>query len=120
VIVDGTGSIQVEQVYFALTTMFGLKVEKADVIKMVQRYDRDSSGQIEFEEFVLMIENFNRKRYHQVFTSFDVDRSGKLDSNEVKSAFDSLGFTFSSEEVSAMIKDYDDSGDGLIQFDEVF
>lgn len=117
--VDGTGSIRADQVYSALTTLFGLKVEKSDVIKMVQRYDRDSSGQIEFEEFVLMIENFNKKRYHQVFSGFDIDRSGKLDSEEVKSAFESLGFNFTSEKVIEMIKEYDDSGDGLIQFDEV-
>ena len=116
---DGTGSIRADQVWSALTTLFGLKVEKADVIKMVQRYDRDSSGFIEFEEFVLMIENFNRKRYHQVFSGFDIDRSGKLDAEEVKNAFDSLGFSFSSERVNEMIKEYDDSGDGLIQFDEV-
>ena len=86
---------------------------------MVQRYDRDSSGCIEFEEFVSMIENFNRKRYHQVFSSFDIDRSGKLDAEEVKNAFDSLGFSFPPERVDEMIKEYDDSGDGLIQFEEV-
>jgi Ca2+-binding EF-hand superfamily protein len=119
VAVEGKGSIRADQVYSALTTVFGLKVEKAEVLKMVQRYDKDSSGVIEFEEFAAMVDNFNKKRYHQAFSSFDIDHSGKLDAKEVKQVFESLGMALTDENVADMIKEYDDSGDGLIQFDEV-
>jgi len=53
-----------------------------------------------------------------VFQSFDVDGSGELDAEEVGKAFVQLGFEFSDEFVTNLIKEFDYSEDGLIQLDE--
>jgi hypothetical protein len=39
--------------------------------------------------------------------------------DEVRGAFALLDFVFSDEDFLALFEEYDDSGDGLIQFDEV-
>jgi Ca2+-binding EF-hand superfamily protein len=60
-----------------------------------------------------------RKRFQQVFNDFDVDGSGELDADEVLAAFKTLGFDFTAKQAADMILEYDVSGDGTIQLDEV-
>lgn len=54
----------------------------------------------------------------QVFNDFDVDGSGELDEDEVRQAFGLLDFVFTDEQMKALMLEFDDSGDGLIQFVE--
>ena len=48
-----------------------------------------------------------------------MDGSGELDPDEVLAAFQTLGFEFTPKQVGEMIIEYDFSGDGTIQLDEV-
>ena len=53
-----------------------------------------------------------------MFSDFDVDGSGELDEEEVRQAFEMLEFFFTDEQMKELMLEFDDSGDGLIQFPE--
>ena len=114
---DGSGAIDREETAQAFKEL-GIQVDKYKLNKMFDKYDGDGSGSIDFPEFAELITSFNRERYTKVFESFDVDGSGELDAEEVHKAFLQLGFEYTSEFVNGLIKEFDYSGDGLIQLDE--
>lgn len=54
----------------------------------------------------------------QVFAAFDTDRSGEIDSAEVRTIFAKFGHSLSSVEVRAMLELADEDGSGTVNFEE--
>lgn len=52
------------------------------------------------------------------FDQIDLDAGGSLDEDELLAAFESMGETISIDEVRACIREVDENGNGVIEFDE--
>jgi Ca2+-binding EF-hand superfamily protein len=53
-----------------------------------------------------------------VFDSFDTNRSGFLDKNELANAFNNFKGGLTAEEVAQLMADADTNGDGKVSFEE--
>lgn len=93
---------------------------------MIQEVDQDNNGQIEFEEFVmLMSRNMgtgeDEKALIEAFGILDADGSGSIDHQELKDilrSFSKMGETLPDSEIDFMIKEADVDGDGSISYEE--
>ncbi|GAB5568507.1 grancalcin isoform X4 [Prionailurus iriomotensis] len=81
---------------------------------MVSMLDRDMSGTMGFNEFKELWAVLNGWRQH--FTSFDSDRSGTVDPQELQKALTTMGFRLSPQAVNSIAKRY--STNGKITFDD--
>jgi Ca2+-binding EF-hand superfamily protein len=81
---------------------------------MVSMVDRDMSGTLGFNEFKELWTVLNGWRQH--FISFDSDRSGTVDSQELQKALTTMGFRLSPQTVNSVAKQYSTSG--KITFDD--
>ena len=61
----GKGVVATHALYDSLIEL-GLKFEKFEVNKMIQRFDNDNSGTIDQEEFGQMVQELNKKKYQKV------------------------------------------------------
>jgi len=57
-------------------------------------------------------------RCREAFNTFDEDRSGTIDSNEMKSLLEAIGETPSDEDLFKFMADVDEDGTGEIEFAE--
>ncbi|KAM7121185.1 sorcin isoform 3-T3 [Molossus nigricans] len=81
---------------------------------MVSMLDRDLSGTMGFSEFKELWSVLNGWRQH--FISFDSDRSGTVDPQELQKALTTMGFRLSPQAVNSIAKRY--STNGKITFDD--
>uniref|UniRef100_A0A2I3LF62 Sorcin n=1 Tax=Papio anubis TaxID=9555 RepID=A0A2I3LF62_PAPAN len=81
---------------------------------MVSMLDRDMSGKMGFNEFKELWAVLNGWRQH--FISFDTDRSGTVDPQELQKALTTMGFRLSPQAVNSIAKRY--STNGKITFDD--
>ncbi|XP_027430313.1 sorcin isoform X1 [Zalophus californianus] len=81
---------------------------------MVSMLDRDMSGTMGFSEFKELWAVLNGWRQH--FISFDSDRSGTVDPQELQKALTTMGFRLSPQAVNSIAKRY--STNGKITFDD--
>lgn len=81
---------------------------------MVSMLDRDMSGTMGFTEFKELWAVLNGWRQH--FISFDSDRSGTVEPQELQKALTAMGFRLSPQAVNAIAKRY--STNGKITFDD--
>ena len=83
--------------------------------------DVDNSGEIEFSEFITATVNrfdlLSDKKLKKAFDTYDLDKSGKINAQELKQALgnDSL---ISDDVWVQILKQVDLDGDGEISFDE--
>nr|XP_033787082.1 sorcin [Geotrypetes seraphini] len=81
---------------------------------MISMLDRDMSGKMGFNEFKELGAVINGWRQH--FMSFDGDRSGTVDFQELHRALETMGFRLSPQAVNTIGKRY--SSNGKITFDD--
>ncbi|XP_047418678.1 sorcin [Sciurus carolinensis] len=81
---------------------------------MVSMLDRDRSGTMGFNEFKELWAVLNGWRQH--FISFDSDRSGTVDPQELQKALTTMGFRLNPQTVNSIAKRY--STNGKITFDD--
>ncbi|XP_061853197.1 sorcin isoform X1 [Colius striatus] len=81
---------------------------------MISMLDRDMSGTLGFNEFKELWAVVNGWKQH--FLSFDNDRSGTVDRQELEKALMNMGFRLSPQAVTAITKRY--STQGKITFDD--
>uniref|UniRef100_A0A669QR18 Sorcin n=1 Tax=Phasianus colchicus TaxID=9054 RepID=A0A669QR18_PHACC len=81
---------------------------------MISMLDRDMSGTLGFNEFKELWAVVNGWKQH--FVSFDSDRSGTVDRQELEKALTNMGFRLSPQAVSAITRRY--STRGKITFDD--
>lgn len=95
----------------------------AEVQQLLTQMDSDNSGEIDFNEFKKVMGASFFKRYSQqelqsAFKKFDADNSGYITSHELSYILSRMGRHLSRNEIDAMVKSLDSSGDGKISFDE--
>ena len=54
----------------------------------------------------------------EVFDTFDADRNGSIDKNEIKKVCEALGLDANESDISDLIKQADADGNGKIEFEE--
>ncbi|XP_032873151.1 centrin-3 [Amblyraja radiata] len=101
----------------------GFDVKKADVLKILKDYDRDSTGKITFEDFSEVVTDWildrdPREEMLKAFKLFDDDDSGKINLRNLRRVARELGENVTDEELRAMIDEFDKDGDGEINQEE--
>mmetsp|Transcript_14074 Transcript_14074/g.18235 ORF Transcript_14074/g.18235 Transcript_14074/m.18235 type:complete len:150 (-) Transcript_14074:474-923(-) len=89
-----------------------------EVKLLVQMYD-SKKGFLSFEDICdLMISHAPMKELMGTFQAFDRDKSGTVDSDEIKFVFEALGIELSQQMAEDMIKMFDTDGNGELDFKE--
>lgn len=108
---DKSGSIDQAEVMTVLNRI-GLFPHMDNLSAVLEAFDYNRSGFLEEREFSAFL-------FHAVFQLIDVDRSGKIDADEMEDAFKMLGMTsYDHKDIAAAIATYDISGDGEIEESE--
>lgn len=87
---------------------------------MFKEIDIDNNGTIDYTEFVMASMNSKQmmttEKLEQAFKLFDKDGNGSIEAEEIRTV---LGDSkMSPEQIDEIIRDVDENGDGVIQFDE--
>lgn len=85
--------------------------------------DSDKSGEIDFQEFKKVMgssffKKYSKQELQAAFKKFDADNNGYITTTELSHILSRMGRHLSRQDVDAMIKSIDTSGDGRISFDE--
>jgi calmodulin len=91
--------------------------------EMIAEVDIDGNGQIDFEEFVCLMnrrskETDTEEEVINAFKVFDKDGQGLISSTELHHIMTTLGDKLTEEEVGEMIREADIDGDGYINYEE--
>ncbi|TYZ59673.1 hypothetical protein PybrP1_011334 [[Pythium] brassicae (nom. inval.)] len=108
---DKSGAIDQAEVMTVLNRI-GLFPHVENLSAVLEAFDYNRSGFLEEREFSAFL-------FHAVFQLIDVDRSGKIDADEMEDAFKMLGIAaYDHKDIAAAIATYDISGDGEIEESE--
>ena len=120
---DGDGQLSREEI---LEVLEDKKEENLDF--MMRLMDTDSSGAVEFHEFleIMAFLNFdkrlNKRSAGQFFRALDKDGDGFLTVAEIQYFYEMIGSKGETdptpEEIKILVKDLDTDGDGKIDFEE--
>jgi centrin-3 len=97
----------------------GFNVKKADVLDMMEQYDKDKSQGLEYDEFeqILTEKYLNRpfgELVDRAFAAFDIDDKGRISHRTLKKIVREVGESIGDEELHDMIAMFDKNGDGFI------
>lgn len=88
---------------------------------MISSVDGDSNGEIDFDEFLILMGNQHSdpdQELRNAFKVFDTDNSGSISREELQSLMTQLGQNLSDAEIDAMMEMVDENNDGEISFEE--
>jgi calmodulin len=121
---DGSGLLGVQEIYKAFIS-FGMEITKEEVEEKIAVVDSDGSGEIDFPEFMGMInglqgedEKSEEDEVLRAFQTFDKNGNKFLDCREFKYILTSLGDKFTDEEVTEIFKEADLDRDGKLFYHE--
>jgi len=117
---DHNGQITASELQTVLKTL-GQNVTKEETEEMMATVDMNKDGNLEFTEFVTMMENriflpSNTTEYQDAFKFFDKNGDGTIDFNELKDVLLSLGEDFKDSDIQDMIDEADMTGSGTVDF----
>eukprot|EP01062_Namystynia_karyoxenos_P082696 TRINITY_DN936_c0_g3_i3.p1 TRINITY_DN936_c0_g3~~TRINITY_DN936_c0_g3_i3.p1 ORF type:complete len:1790 (+),score=581.46 TRINITY_DN936_c0_g3_i3:390-5372(+) len=138
-----TGVLDLEGCHEVLAA-FGVQMADEDWDEFLEEIDINGDGQVDFEEFARTFNAFRndqrfahvasaisvaarvaatqgemaRAKALEVWERHDADRSGTLDAGELAEMCKELGLPHSPHEVSELVKELDEDGDGTIDFAE--
>merc|ERR1719163_1932981 len=111
--------------------MLRIPFDNEELTEAVHEIDLDGSGQIEWPEFLCLMEKFGTnfsienkfseerlEEMREVFKMFDADNSGTLDLGELRDVMKSIGLAPEEWEIRAMIAEVDADGSGEIDWNE--
>jgi len=87
---DHSGSIEAEELQHVTFDRIAIGLEVAR--KLVQVFDKDRSGNIDFFEYASMHKFISHMR--QAFLAADADRSGRIDAHEIHQALSNASFNY--------------------------
>ncbi|KAG0756093.1 hypothetical protein G6F57_003543 [Rhizopus arrhizus] len=112
---DHSGQLSVDELQRALVNGDWSPFNIETVRTMVNMFDKDNSGTIDFNEFAGLwryIEDWKR-----CFQTFDRDNSGNIDLGEMSMALKTFGYNLSDRFISVLLQKFDKYGQGNITFD---
>lgn len=123
---DGDGHVTPKELMIVLQSL-GQNPTIDMVDEMINEVDTDNNGEIEFEEFCVLMcrnmkENDDIDTLKEAFKLLDSDGSGEISKTELKEilrSFSKLGEDIADDEIDNLIKQADVDGDGQISYDEV-
>ena len=104
-----------------LTKNLGQNYRPEELERLMEEVDEDGNGKIEFEEFLMAMENKSKEDEYtikQAFAILDRNDSGYITPNDLRHALICLGENYSLEEVTEMLSLVDEDQDGVINFQE--
>ena len=107
-----SGTISINELEDACAKL-SLLVTQEDLVNFTGS-DENNDQQLDFTEF----QNFYVHQLKRVFTELDGDASGEIDVDELKTAFDRLGFQVTTQEVKALLTEVDKDKNGSVDFNE--
>lgn len=113
--VDRSGRLDARELQRALA-MGNLNFGLNDVDQMVRAFDTDNSRTLGFGEFSRL--HYFLVNVQNSFQTFDRDRSGKLEPNEVMQALHQAGFQLDQPAMMAMISKFDPDNSMSLSLDE--
>ena len=103
----------------------GHELDEREVVRELQRYDRNGNGLLELAEFLQLAAELGRGQrgwsdsdIRAAFRRFDANNSGKLDYRELRTALRGLGVDVNEREAVRVLQSYDEDGNGLMELDE--
>ncbi|KAK3828152.1 MAG: hypothetical protein J3Q66DRAFT_376450 [Benniella sp.] len=110
---DRSGQLSTDELQRALINVSPFNYETVRL--MMNMFDTDNSGQINFAEFSGLWKYI--EEWRACFSAFDKDKSGSIDFEELKTAMKSFGYNLSDNFLRVVIKKYDKKGRGDVSFD---
>ena len=123
---DGEGTISVEEMGNVKRSL-GLNSSKfyteAELQDLINEFDVDSDGQIDFEEFLILMarkmkESNTEEDIRETFQVFDKDGNGFISAAELWQVMTIVGKNLTNKEVDEMIREVDTDGDGQVNYEE--
>jgi len=129
--VDGNGRIDVQEIKEVMFAI-GKAATSEEVLHMIDFVDDDGSGELDFNEFVNLMErsvnkengkvleenNVVSRDWRTAFDTFDADRDGFLSADDLVISFKSFGRSISKSEAQAMMNDIDVNTNGHITLNQ--
>mmetsp|Transcript_20505 Transcript_20505/g.49802 ORF Transcript_20505/g.49802 Transcript_20505/m.49802 type:complete len:166 (+) Transcript_20505:53-550(+) len=121
---DGSGTIDPKELKAAMQSL-GFESKNPTIYQMIADLDRESSGAIDFEEFLDAItsklgDKESKDGISKIFNLFDDDKSGVISLKNLKRVAKELGETMTDEELREMIERADSNGTGEITFEDFY
>lgn len=113
---QNSGSIDFHELKVAMRAL-GFDVKKAEVIELMNVYDKDGSGRVTFGDFLEIMKKRIAERDPQeemlkAFELFDDDNTGKISLKNLRRVARDLGENVSEEDLQSMIDEFDRDLDG--------
>lgn len=118
---DHSGSIDAEELVNVFASM-GQEVTEDEMREMIDQVDEDGSGQIEFEEFLmLMCSNFGGKTFetdmHEAFSLVDPDGAGRIETSMLFQLIkETTGGLVPDDEIRAIVSSAEPQVDGWVEY----
>ncbi|XP_049811175.1 troponin C, isoallergen Bla g 6.0101-like [Schistocerca nitens] len=106
--------------------MLGLKMDADTLQDIIEEVDVDGSGQLEFEEFVILASRFlveedaeaMQQELREAFRLYDKEGNGYITTGVLREILRELDDKITEEELDMMIEEIDSDGSGTVDFDE--
>jgi len=125
---DNLGYIT-EDTVCAMLNMMGLKFNKKELEEVIEEIDEDGSGQIEFEEFLVLAKKFMtedededagelEKELKEAFRLYDKEGNGYITTDVLKTILAALDSSLKPSDLDDIIEEVDEDGSGTLDFEE--
>ncbi|KAL0218214.1 hypothetical protein RCL1_009062 [Eukaryota sp. TZLM3-RCL] len=116
------GAIGYHELKVAMRAL-GFDVKKPEVLQIIEEYDRDGSGTIQFQDFLEVMsrkisERDPEEEIEKAFRLFDDDNTGVITLRNLRRVAKELGENLAEEELQSMIDEFDKDGDNAISLEE--
>ncbi|KAH9507443.1 hypothetical protein Btru_058086 [Bulinus truncatus] len=113
---NNDGRIDMNDLVTAMTTM-QLPQVPGHAKNFFEKYDKDSDGQINFDEFVMYVKE-HEKELLSFFKNIDTNKDGYVDAGEIVASFKKAGVKIGKAEAEKLLKRMDKDGTLKIDWDE--
>jgi len=120
--IDGSGNIDKDELRKLMASV-GQMPDDNELEEMVRIADADGSGEVDFYEFVAlmahkMADPANNDAVSSAFQLFDQNHDNTIDAQELGAFMMNVGEPATWEDVNTVLREVDQSGDGIIDISE--